>query len=83
MTPLPRDVRSTPNSGHGRLAPECPLCANSGHCSAIARTLIGHRECERSEKGRGENRRKNICRCYGHVPNWLTDPNESQKERHD
>lgn len=59
------------------------LSADSGHWSAIARTLVGHRESERSEKGHGENRRKNICRCYGHIPNWLTGPNESHKERHD
>ena len=65
------------------IASECPLCANSGHWSAIARTLVRHRESERSEKGHGKNRCKNICRCYGHVPNWLTDQNESQKERHD
>jgi len=56
---------------------------HSGHWSAIARTLVGHRESERTEKGNGKNRRKNIRRCYGHISNGLTGPNESHKERHD
>ena len=73
---------SNPSAKTTRAQAECPLWANSRHWSAIARTQICHCESKRSEKGHGENRRKNVCCCYGHVPNWLTDPNERHKKRH-
>jgi hypothetical protein len=34
VTARPRDVRFTPQSGHVRCKNKCPLCANSGRCTA-------------------------------------------------
>jgi len=44
--------------------------------SAITRTVFGHPEKKCGEKRRGENGRKNICRCCGGIPNCLPVPNE-------
>jgi hypothetical protein len=37
----PRHVRFTPESGHELSAPQCPLCAKSGHFAALFNYLVG------------------------------------------
>jgi hypothetical protein len=36
----PRHVRFTPKSGHWRSEFRCPLCANSGHTTGLARSIV-------------------------------------------
>ena len=39
----PRHVRFTPNSGHARVANQCPLSANSGHLPLRLLAVTGRR----------------------------------------
>jgi hypothetical protein len=49
----------------------------------IARLVPGHRKRERCKKSYGKNEGKGISRCSGGIPNWLPNPNERDRSRHD
>ena len=57
-----------PKSGHRKAQLECPLCANSGHGSAIARTLVGASNATAQKLPKRTSRRappqtKPVARC--------------------